>query len=136
LAAFFFAFLLSAKEDPDAPARRVFRRNLATASPNWSSADLECPSPGCSNEVEACWPEAGVRYVFAGLRRPKSVGGGVVAVHAANKYRDGTGRPLVTYCFMSDGSPTKVTVEKGVERDMAWAEPRAREFFEATPAND
>ena len=58
-----------------------------------------------------------------------------MSVYAANSFRAGTGPALVTYCFMSDGSPTKVIVGEGVEADMGWAEPRAREFFCATPAN-
>jgi hypothetical protein len=132
----FIACLLSAKDDPDAPARRAFRRNLAAALPNWNSVELECTSPGCANHVTACWTEAGVKYVFTGFRNSKSMGGGVVMVYAANSYRNGTGPFLVTYCFMSDGSPTKVTVGEGVEADLAWAGPRARELFDATPAGD
>jgi hypothetical protein len=127
---------LSSRSDPDAPARRAFRRNLAAASPNWGSVELECTSPGCANHVQASWTEAGVKYVFTGFRNPKSMGGGVVMVYGATSYRDGTGPSLITYCFMSDGSPTKVTVDQGAEAYLAWTGPRARELFDAVPAND
>src|SRR5262249_14339273 len=101
------------------------------------SVDLECTSPGCANHVKAYWSEVGVKYVFTGFRDPKSRGaGGVVMVHEADNYRDGTGSELVSYCFMSDGSPTKVRVGKGVKADMGWAESRVREFFYAIPVND
>lgn len=130
------AWLLFARADPDAEARRAFRRNLADCSANWSSVELECPSPGCANEVKACWAEAGVSYVFSGFRHPKAMGGGGgVGVYAANSYRDGTGPQLVSYVFMSDGSPTKVLFRQGVEGDIGWAEPRVREFFYAIPTN-
>ena len=135
----FIARILSHRDDPDAQARQIFRRNLAAASSNWSSVELECTSPGCANHVKACWTENGVKYVFSGFRHPKSIGGGnagIVMVWLAASYRAGTGPALVTYCFMSDGSPTKVKVSKGDEADMGWAESRAREFFYATPAND
>jgi hypothetical protein len=132
----FIASLLYDKGDPDAQARQIFRRNLAANSSNWNSVKLECPSPGCSNDVEACWKEAGVNYVFSGFRHPKSIGGGIVSVFLAKGYRAGSSPALITYCFMSDGSPTKVIVGEGIEADMAWAESRAQEFFYATPAND
>jgi hypothetical protein len=128
-------FSVSDGSTPNAHARRSFRQNLASASSIWNSVELECPSPGCANNVKACWTEAGVKYVFSGLCRPKSIGGGIVSVYAASSYRAGTGPAIVTYCFMSDRSPTKVIVAEGVEADMGWAAPRAREFFYATPAN-
>jgi hypothetical protein len=132
----FTVCLLSAKDDPDAKARRAFRQNLTAASPNWNSAELECPSPGCANHVKACWTEDGVNYFFSGTRNPKSMGGGVVAVYAANSYRDGAGPALASYCFMSDGGPTKIEKGDGLKVDVGWTAPRARELFDATPAND
>src|SRR5262249_5755917 len=133
----FIACWLYARDDPDAEARQTFRRNLAVASSNWYSVKLECTSPGCANYVEAYWMEAGVKYVFSGFRHPKSMGaGGVVMVHEVDNYRDGTGPELVSCCFMSDGSPTKVRVGKGVKADIGWAEPLVREFFDAIPVND
>jgi hypothetical protein len=127
---------MSAGTDAESQARRAFRRNLAAASSNWRSAELICPSPGCANYVEARWTEAGAEYVFSGMRNQKRMGGGVVMVYAANSYRDGSGPALVSYCFISDGSPTRVQVAACVGADMGWAEPRAREFYDATPANE
>jgi hypothetical protein len=112
----------------EATARRAFRHTLFVASPRWSDIELECPSPGCSNEVKACWTRADGKYIFSGFRAAKSVGGGAVSVHAAD-------RELITYVYMSDGSPTKVILGKGVKADMSWTERRASEFFYATPAN-
>jgi hypothetical protein len=132
----FIARIIFDGNDPDAQARQIFRRNLTAASSNWNSVELECSSPGCANHVEACWTEAGVKYVFSGFRQPKSIGGGIVSVSLAKSYRAGGSPALVTYCFMSNGSPTKVIVGEGTEADMGWAESRAREFFYATPAND
>jgi hypothetical protein len=123
--------------DDDAAARRTFRRNLAAVSPNWRSAELECPSPGCANDVTARWTEAGVEYVFSGFRHPRSLGGsGVVGVHTANSYADdGTDTALASYIFFCDGRPMKTEVKEGIKADLGWAEPRAREFFEAIPMN-
>ncbi len=127
----FIARLMSEETGPEAEARRAFRRNLAAASSNWHYAELECTSPGCANWVKAYWTEAGVRYVFSGFRNARSVGGGVVTVSAAND-----GPDLVSYCYGLDGSPTKVHFGEALGADIGWAEPRAREFFDATPANE
>jgi len=56
-------------------------------------------------------------------------------VYTENSASESSGEALVSYCFMSDGSPTKVTVAKGAEGTMSWANVRAREFFYATPMN-
>ena len=131
----FIACFLFAEDDPILEARQTFRRNLAAASSNWSAVELECPLPGCANHVKARWAEADGKYVFVGFRQPRSVGGGIVFVYAENIYDAGDGSELVSYVFMSDGSPTRVALQEGVKRDMRWAEPRAREFFDAAPPN-
>jgi hypothetical protein len=133
---FGIGFMLSNENDPDAQARRVFRQNLVAASTKWSSVELECPSPGCANDVKATWRESGVKYIFDGFRHPKSIGaGGVVTLYKAKGFLDNSSTSLVTWVFRADDGPITVEVAEGAEATLSWADARASEFFYAIPLN-